>query len=50
MTNEYGYAGKILKVDLSEGSLEDLPTVEIVDRFIGGRGFAAKIYWDGASC
>ncbi len=49
MTNEYGYAGKILKVDLSEGSLEDLPTVEIADRFIGGRGFAAKIYWDGAS-
>ena len=49
MTNEYGYAGKILKVDLSQGSLEDLPTVEIADRFIGGRGFAAKIYWVGAS-
>ena len=49
MTNEYGYAGKILKVDLSQGSLEDLPTVEIADRFIGGRGFAAKIYWDGES-
>jgi aldehyde:ferredoxin oxidoreductase len=50
MANEYGYAGSILAVDLSEGSLVDMPTIEFVDRFIGGRGFAAKIYWDGASC
>ena len=49
MANKYGYAGNILKVDLSRGSLITLPTVEIADKFIGGRGFAAKIYWDGAS-
>ena len=49
MANENGYAGQILKVDLSQGSLEDLPTLEIADIFIGGRGFAAKVYWDGAS-
>ncbi len=46
MANEYGYAGNILKVDLSQGSLVNLPTKEYADRFIGGRGFAAKIYWD----
>ena len=49
MANEFGYAGNILKVDLSEGSLVHLPTKEYAERFIGGRGFAAKIYWDGSS-
>ena len=49
MANEYGYAGSILKVDLSQGNLLNVPTGEFTDRFIGGRGFAAKIYWDGAS-
>ena len=49
MANEYGYAGNILKVDLSKESLVVVPTIELADRFVGGRGFAAKIYWDGAS-
>jgi len=49
MANEYGYAGNILKVDLSQGNVANLPTSEFADRFIGGRGFAAKIYWDGSS-
>lgn len=47
MANEYGYAGKILKVDLSQGSMVDIPTADYAERFVGGRGFAAKIYWDG---
>ena len=46
MANELGYAGKILKVDLSQGTMVDLPTTDYADRFIGGRGFATKIYWD----
>jgi len=49
MANEYGYAGSILKVDLSQGSMVDIPTMDYAERFIGGRGFAAKIYWDGVS-
>ena len=49
MANEYGYAGSILKVDLNQARLTDIPTQEYADRFIGGRGFAAKIYWDGSS-
>jgi aldehyde:ferredoxin oxidoreductase len=43
--NEYGYAGKILRVNLSSGQISYLPTAQYVDRFIGGRGLAAKIYW-----
>ena len=49
MTVQYGYAGKILTVDLSSGSTTDLPTADYTDRFLGGRGIAAKIYWDEVS-
>ncbi len=45
----FGYAGKILSVDLSTGKSSVLPTAEYADRFIGGRGIGAKIYWDQVS-
>ncbi len=38
----YGYAGKILRVDLSAGKISHEPlTEELVDNYIGGRGFGA---------
>ena len=43
MATEAGYAGKILRVDLSSGKVTDFPTRDYADRFIGGRGIAAKI-------
>lgn len=43
---EYGYAGKILQVDLSNGNILKLSTANYADRFLGGRGIAAKLYWD----
>lgn len=46
MTNEFGYAGKILRVDLSSGNMTHVPTADYADRFVGGKGVAAKIYWD----
>jgi len=46
MTNKYGYAGKIFKVDLSSSSMMEVSASDYVDRFLGGRGVAAKIYWD----
>ena len=46
MSAQYGYAGKILKVDLSSGKTTLTPTAEYAERFLGGRGIAAKIYWD----
>ncbi|MBM3132853.1 MAG: hypothetical protein FJZ95_07480 [Chloroflexi bacterium] len=44
--SEFGYAGKILRVDLSERKIETVPTSDYSDRFLGGRGIGAKIYWD----
>jgi len=41
-----GYAGKILRVNLSSGEMEYQSTSDYADRFLGGRGLAAKIYWD----
>ena len=49
MANDFGYAGKILGVDLSSGGVTDIPTANYADRFLGGRGIAAKIYWDEVS-
>src|SRR4030042_4267476 len=46
MREQYGYAGVILRVDLSSGKITGVPTAEYADRFLGGRGIAAKIYWD----
>lgn len=46
MTRLYGYAGKILRVDLSSGSMADVPTMDYADKFLGGLGVAIKIYWD----
>jgi len=42
----YGYAGKILRADLSSGSASTVSTIDYSDRFLGGRGIAARIYWD----
>jgi aldehyde:ferredoxin oxidoreductase len=43
---QYGYAGHILRVDLSNGNSERMETAGYSDRFIGGRGIAAKLFWD----
>ena len=42
----FGYTGKILRVDLSSGSITEVSTMDYADRFLGGRGIAAKICWD----
>ena len=46
MSNADGYAGDILRVDLSKRSVDRVPTRDIAELFVGGRGLAAKIYWD----
>jgi aldehyde:ferredoxin oxidoreductase len=46
MTDYYGYAGNILSVDLSSGTITTKPTMDYADRFLGGRGIGTKIYWD----
>ena len=42
----FGYAGKILRVDLSSGRVDRISTIDYSDRFLGGRGIAAKVCWD----
>ena len=49
MTDLQGYAGEILRVDLSTGKITTVPTSNYAERFIGGRGIAAKIHWDEVS-
>jgi aldehyde:ferredoxin oxidoreductase len=43
---DFGYAGKILRVDLSGRKISTLDTSDYASRFLGGRGIAAKIFWD----
>ncbi len=47
--SKFGYAGAILDVDLSCDRIVNLSTDDYADRFIGGRGLAAKLYWDKVS-
>lgn len=47
--DQYGYAGKILRVDLSTGNISTEPTSLYGEKFIGGRGFGVKVYWDEVS-
>ena len=49
MADRKGYAGKILRVNLSTGELKAVPTENYADRFLGGRGIAAKVHWDEVS-
>ena len=41
-----GYVGKILRVDLSTGSITTLNTLDYVPEFIGGMGMSYKLLWD----
>ncbi len=46
MPEQNGYAGNIMRVDLSTRVISQIPTKIYADRFLGGRGIATKIYWD----
>jgi len=46
MAELYGWVGKILKVDLTTGTITTVPTSNYVPKWIGGRGIGAKIHWD----
>jgi len=42
----FGWVDKILRVDLTEGRVDTLPTMKYAERFVGGRGIAARIAWE----
>ncbi len=42
----YGYVGTILKIDLTESTIEKIPTSTYeLDKWIGGRGLGSIIHW-----
>jgi aldehyde:ferredoxin oxidoreductase len=43
---DFGYAGEILKINLSNGKFSKLPTADYADKYLGGRGIAARLYWE----
>jgi aldehyde:ferredoxin oxidoreductase len=43
---EYGYGGQILKIDLSSGKIQKQPSKDYTDKYIGGHGVAARLYWE----
>lgn len=42
----YGYAGQILKIDLSNRKVTQQPSADYTDKYIGGHGLAARLYWE----
>lgn len=42
----FGYAGKILEIDLSSRQSWEIPTEMYARDFLGGRGIATKLYWE----
>jgi len=41
-----GYAGKILRIDLTNNEVTESPTSDYAAKYLGGRGIALKIHWD----
>ena len=46
MSELCGYAGKILRVDLTSGEISEIPSEQYLPKYLGGRGLAARLYWD----
>ena len=45
MTERYGYAGKILIVNLDDRTSETIDTDPYIE-WVGGHGMASKLFWD----
>lgn len=46
MAKLYGWAGKILRVDLTGEKISTILTENYVPKFVGGRGIGARIHWE----
>lgn len=45
-TSLSGWTGKIAHVDLGTGQCRTIPSIDMAEDYIGGRGFTARLYWD----
>jgi aldehyde:ferredoxin oxidoreductase len=43
---DYGYAGQVLKIDISDGKVEKQASKGYTDKYMGGHGLAARLYWE----
>ncbi len=47
MISMSGYMGRILKVNLSDGTIKTVPTdMEVAKKYLGGKGYAVKLLYD----
>ncbi|MBR3640936.1 MAG: aldehyde ferredoxin oxidoreductase, partial [Oscillibacter sp.] len=46
MSDLYAYAGKILRINLTDSTTEIIPTEKYLPDYVGGRVMADKIFWD----
>jgi aldehyde:ferredoxin oxidoreductase len=47
MNELYGWAGNVLHVDLTDGSIKKVPTLEYEpEKYLGGMGLNFKIFWE----
>jgi len=42
----HGWVGKILRVDLSNAKVTQFSTQPYAEKYLGGRGIAARLYWE----
>ena len=49
MEKSYGWTGTLLRINLTSGEKQLFPSRDLAEKFVGGRGFTAKIYWDEIS-
>ena len=42
----YGWMGKILQVNLTDSEIKTIPTRPYAEKYLGGRGIGARIYWE----
>ena len=41
-----GWMGKILKLNLTDGTQTQVPTMDYAKTYLGGRGVASRLYWE----
>lgn len=45
----HGWMGKILDVDLTSSKISQIPTEPYIEKYLGGRGIATRLYWEKVS-
>jgi len=48
-TSLYGWTGTIARVDLTAGNFKNESSLDMAREYVGGRGFAARLYFDEVS-